>query len=96
MNHQPLNIKAISCLGVPPMGGGLFKSWIINHVKLLCKKRKNKYTNPNGKWSDFLIYCSSTPLQKNTVPLPQTQDLNQSNFNKVNKFWKLVFEDRKF
>jgi hypothetical protein len=26
MNHQPLNIKAISCLGVPPMGGGLFKS----------------------------------------------------------------------
>jgi hypothetical protein len=49
MNHPPLNIKAISCLGVPPMGGGLFKRRIINHVKLLCTKKQNKYINPNGK-----------------------------------------------
>jgi len=41
MNHQPLNIKAISCLGVPPMGDGLFKREIINHVNY-CVKNKIK------------------------------------------------------
>lgn len=40
MNHQLLNIKAISCLGVPPMGGGLFKRGIINHVNCVKKKRQ--------------------------------------------------------
>jgi hypothetical protein len=46
-NHPPLNIKAISCLGVPPMGGGLFKRGIINHVKLLCFKKKQIH---KSKW----------------------------------------------